>query len=129
MYGVKSESIVKANGALETLCNFDPQVQAKEFVVPIGQSSSGKSTALRVHAGLKEISSGQLAIDTHIANPVAPTNRDIAMALPNPIFVVDDGGIEEIKVVNAKIGFARCLSAGTLIPNPPIQSITASQRR
>ncbi len=43
----------------------------------------GKSTTLRMVAGLEEISSGELYIDGKLMNDVAPKDRDIAMVFQN----------------------------------------------
>src|ERR1051325_8507331 len=49
------------------------------FTVLVGASGSGKSTALRMVAGLEEASSGEIRIADRVVNDVAPQDRDIAM--------------------------------------------------
>ena len=46
-------------------------------------SGCGKSTTLRMVAGLEEISGGELIIDGKVVNDVAPKDRDIAMVFQN----------------------------------------------
>ncbi|EAC6106599.1 sn-glycerol-3-phosphate ABC transporter ATP-binding protein UgpC, partial [Listeria monocytogenes] len=46
-------------------------------------SGCGKSTTLRMIAGLEEISKGELSIDGKVMNNVAPKDRDIAMVFQN----------------------------------------------
>ena len=49
----------------------------------VGESGCGKSTTLRMVAGLEEISEGELYIDGKLMNDVAPKDRDIAMVFQN----------------------------------------------
>ena len=58
---------------------FSLDIADKEFIVLVGSSSCGKSTTLRMVAGLEEISGGELYIDGQLMNDVEPKNRDIAM--------------------------------------------------
>src|SRR5439155_7860038 len=46
-------------------------------------SGCGKTTTLRLIAGLEDISSGKLLLDGQILNPVPPQKRDIAMVFQN----------------------------------------------
>src|SRR3982074_3572348 len=50
-----------------------------EFMVLVGASGCGKSTALRMLAGLEEISDGEIKIGDRIVNEVPARERDIAM--------------------------------------------------
>ena len=54
------------------------EIQDKEFIVLVGASGCGKSTALRMIAGLEDISSGEILIDDKVVNNVHPKDRDIA---------------------------------------------------
>lgn len=51
----------------------------KEFLVIVGADGSGKSSLLRVIAGLEDVSSGSVFIDDKDMADVEPKNRDIAM--------------------------------------------------
>ncbi|MDE7329563.1 MAG: ABC transporter ATP-binding protein [Clostridia bacterium] len=51
----------------------------KEFIVIAGGENSGKSTLLRVIAGLEEVSSGSVFIDGKDVTETEPKDRDIAM--------------------------------------------------
>src|SRR5947208_11090387 len=55
------------------------EIKDKESVVLVGPSGSGKPTALRMLAGLEEISDGTVRIGERVVNDVAPKDRDIAM--------------------------------------------------
>ena len=63
--------------------DFDLEIQDKEFVVLVGPSCCGKSTTLRMVAGLEEISEGELQIDGRKVNDLASKDRDIAMVFQN----------------------------------------------
>ena len=53
-------------------------IKDKEFIVLVGASGCGKSTALRMIAGLEDITSGEIIIDDKVVNNVHPKDRDIA---------------------------------------------------
>ena len=57
----------------------DLDIAHDEFVVLVGPSGCGKSTTLRMIAGLEDMSAGDILIDGHVVNEVAPKDRDIAM--------------------------------------------------
>lgn len=56
----------------------DLEIKDKEFVVLVGASGCGKSTILRMIAGLEEISGGEIFIGDKKVNDIAPKDRDIA---------------------------------------------------
>lgn len=56
----------------------DLTIHDKEFLVLVGASGCGKSTILRMIAGLEEITDGEILIDGVKVNNVAPKDRDIA---------------------------------------------------
>ena len=62
---------------------FSLDIADKEFIVLVGPCGCGKSTTLRMVAGLEEISGGELLIDGKLVNDVAPKDRDIAMVFQN----------------------------------------------
>lgn len=53
-------------------------IEDKEFLVLVGSSGCGKSTVLRMIAGLEEITEGKILIDDTCVNNVHPKDRDIA---------------------------------------------------
>lgn len=81
MASVTLKNIIKRYpGATEdTVKGFNLEIKDKEFIVLVGASGCGKSTTLRMIAGLEEISEGELYIDGRLVNDVAPKDRDIAM--------------------------------------------------
>ena len=68
-----------------TLALYDANIETgdKEFVVVVGAEESGKSTLLRVIAGLEEVSEGQIFINDRDVTDVEPKDRDIAMVFRN----------------------------------------------
>ncbi|MBC8081515.1 MAG: sn-glycerol-3-phosphate ABC transporter ATP-binding protein UgpC [Gorillibacterium sp.] len=81
MAGVRLHHIVKKYPGNDeaTVKDFHLDVQDKEFLVLVGASGCGKSTTLRMIAGLEEITEGELYIGDRLVNDVAPKDRDIAM--------------------------------------------------
>uniref|UniRef100_UPI001080273C ABC transporter ATP-binding protein n=1 Tax=Planococcus citreus TaxID=1373 RepID=UPI001080273C len=63
--------------------DFNLEIRDKEFLVLVGPSGRGKSTTLRMIAGLEEITDGDLYIGDKRVNDVSPKDRDIAMVFQN----------------------------------------------
>ena len=78
-YPVTFEHLTKSFGAVQVLRDFNLQVQPGEFLVLLGESGSGKSTALRVFAGLETATSGRILIGERDVTNMLPKNRDVAM--------------------------------------------------
>jgi sn-glycerol 3-phosphate transport system ATP-binding protein len=62
-------------------------VQPGEWLVVVGPSGGGKSTALRLIAGLETPSAGDIFIDGRIVTQTAPWRRGVAMAFQQPALV------------------------------------------
>ncbi|MBQ2872002.1 ATP-binding cassette domain-containing protein, partial [bacterium] len=58
-------------------------ISDKEFLVLVGSSGCGKSTVLRMIAGLETITDGQILIDGKVVNNLHPKDRDIAFVFQN----------------------------------------------
>lgn len=58
--------------------NINLEVKDKEFLVLVGASGCGKSTILRMIAGLEDITGGDIYISDKKVNKVPPKDRDIA---------------------------------------------------
>ena len=56
----------------------DLDIKDREFIVLVGASGCGKSTILRMIAGLEEISDGEILIGDKKVNNIPPKDRDIA---------------------------------------------------
>ncbi|MXX88810.1 MAG: ATP-binding cassette domain-containing protein [Boseongicola sp. SB0665_bin_10] len=59
--------------------DFDRTIADREFLVLPGPSDCGKTTAMRMVAGLEDPSSGEFWIDGRAANDLEPEDRDVAM--------------------------------------------------
>lgn len=68
--------------------DFNLTVHDHKFVVFVGASGCGKSTTLRMIAGLEEITDGELLIDGKRMNDVAPKDRDIVR--DPKVFLMDE---------------------------------------
>jgi multiple sugar transport system ATP-binding protein len=55
-------------------------VNDKEFVAILGPSGGGKSSTLRMLAGLEEISKGEIRFDGKVVNALGPAERNVALA-------------------------------------------------
>ncbi|NQT46223.1 MAG: sn-glycerol-3-phosphate ABC transporter ATP-binding protein UgpC [Candidatus Omnitrophica bacterium] len=58
-------------------------VENKEFLVLVGPSACGKSTTLRMIAGLEEVTEGQIYIGDKMVNEMPAKDRNIAMVFQN----------------------------------------------
>ena len=64
--------------------NVNIDIEDKEFVVfSSALLGCGKSTTLRMIAGLEDISDGELYIGDKLVNDIDPKDRDIAMVFQN----------------------------------------------
>ncbi|MBJ8325294.1 ABC transporter ATP-binding protein [Streptococcus pacificus] len=80
MATLRLENIGKRyDNGFEAVKNFNLDVSDKEFIALVGSSGCGKSTTLRMIAGLEDITSGDFYIDDKLMNNVSAKNRDIAM--------------------------------------------------
>src|SRR3954464_4025857 len=65
----------------------DLQIAEGELFVLLGASGSGKSTVLRMVAGLESVSDGRILLDPddapHPRPPLGPPKRDVAMVFQN----------------------------------------------
>ena len=84
MASVKLTNVKKIYGK-DTVAvqEFNLDIADKEFIVFVGPSVCGKSTTLRMIAGLEEISEGTVEIDGVVVNDLQPRDRDIAMVFQN----------------------------------------------
>ncbi|MDE7168207.1 MAG: ABC transporter ATP-binding protein [Clostridia bacterium] len=80
MASLKISGVNKVYPSGETgLYDINLEAKDKEFLVIVGADGSGKSSLLRVVAGLEDATSGSVFIDDKDMVDVEPKNRDIAM--------------------------------------------------
>jgi multiple sugar transport system ATP-binding protein len=63
--------------------DFSLDIQERDFVVLTGPTGSGKSSVVRMIAGLEEISNGEIFLGDRRLNDVPPKDRDIALVSGN----------------------------------------------
>src|SRR5215813_11548455 len=79
MASVSFQNVEKAFGSTKVIHGIGFDIRDGEFMVLVGPSWCGKSTLLRMRAGLEEISGGTIAIDGKVVNDMESKDRDIAM--------------------------------------------------
>lgn len=72
------KNVKKAYDKKNVIDGVDLKIEDKEFLVLVGASGCGKSTILRMIAGLEEITDGEIFIGDRKVNKVPPKDRDIA---------------------------------------------------
>ena len=63
--------------------DFNLDIGDGEFMVFVGASGCGKTTTLRMIAGLESISRGEILIDGKVVNNLSPRQRNVAMVFQN----------------------------------------------
>jgi multiple sugar transport system ATP-binding protein len=79
MPSVTFDHVRKEFGAATVVEDFNLTVADGELLVLVGGSGSGKSTILRMVAGLEEVTSGTIRIDERDVTHLPPRERDVAM--------------------------------------------------
>ena len=83
MADLELRQLVKRFGDVTVVQKLDLAVAAGEFVVLLGESGCGKSTTLRMVAGLEDVTEGQVLIGGKDVTNAHPMARDIAMVFQN----------------------------------------------
>src|SRR3954451_2787137 len=76
---VTLSEIRKSSGAVEVVKGLNLEIADGEFLVLLGSSGCGKTTALRMVAGLETATSGRILIGERDVTHVLPKYRDVAM--------------------------------------------------
>ncbi len=79
MPSVSFDHVRKKFGDTTVVEDFDLRVPDGELLVLVGGSGSGKSTILRMLAGLEQVTSGAIRIDERDVTALPPRERDVAM--------------------------------------------------
>jgi multiple sugar transport system ATP-binding protein len=79
MPSVTFDHVRKTFGDATVVEDFTLTVEDGELLVLVGGSGSGKSTILRMVAGLEDVTSGMIRIDELNVTALAPRERDVAM--------------------------------------------------
>jgi multiple sugar transport system ATP-binding protein len=76
---VTFDRIAKSFGAVRVLEELSLAIEPGEFLVLLGASGSGKTTALRILAGLETATSGTIRIGEREVTQILPKYRDVSM--------------------------------------------------
>jgi ABC-type sugar transport system ATPase subunit len=79
MASIRFEAVTKRYGDKTIVERFDLDIADGEFVVLVGGSGCGKSTTLRMVAGLETVTGGTIRIGERDVTHLPPRARDIAM--------------------------------------------------
>ena len=83
MAAVEVVNVEKRFGTTQVLKGVDVAIAPGEMLVILGASGCGKTTLLRLVAGLETVTSGEIRIGGRLVNDVEPKDRDIAMVFQN----------------------------------------------
>lgn len=81
MANLELKGVSKSFGANKALQSLDLRIEDGEFFVLLGQTGAGKTTTLRVFAGLEKPNDGQVLIDGEDVAGWAVSERDVALVL------------------------------------------------
>jgi ABC-type sugar transport system ATPase subunit len=81
--GIELVNVTKRFGSNTIVDNVNLAAAAGEFIVLVGASGCGKSTTLRMIAGLEAVSGGRILIGGRDVTTARPDQRDIAMVFQN----------------------------------------------
>jgi multiple sugar transport system ATP-binding protein len=73
-------NITKKYGRVQALTDLSIEVADKEFLVLLGPSGAGKTTTLKVIAGIERVNNGVVLFDGVPVNSLEPQERNVAMA-------------------------------------------------
>jgi multiple sugar transport system ATP-binding protein len=76
---VSFEGVTKRFGDTTAVDDLTLTVSDGELLVLLGSSGCGKTTALRMVAGLEQVTEGTVSIGDRVVNDVDPKDRDVAM--------------------------------------------------
>jgi multiple sugar transport system ATP-binding protein len=84
MARIELEQVTKRYpGGVPAVNNLSLDIPDGDFVALVGPSGSGKPTALRMVAGLEDVTSGEIRIGDRVVNDLPPKDHDIAMVFQN----------------------------------------------
>lgn len=78
MSNIRLENITRRFGEIVALDDVSLTVQDGEFFVLLGPTGAGKTTTLRVIAGLEKQNAGHVIFDAHSMDDAQPADRDVA---------------------------------------------------
>src|SRR5271157_2176905 len=79
MGAVIFDRVTKAYGETFAVKDLSLEIAEEEFFVMVGPSGAGKTTTLKLTAGLLPLTKGKLYVGGKLANSLSPAARNIAM--------------------------------------------------
>ncbi len=113
----------------------------KEFLAILGPSGGGKSSTLRMLAGLEEISKGEIQFDGVIVNKMGPAERNIALAFEsyalyqrlsvyeNIAFPLRARKLKDVEVDHKVMSIAKLLDLTSILNKYPPELAGGHQQR
>jgi len=83
MAEIKIKNVAKSFASFQALSSIDLTITDQEFMVLLGASGCGKTTLLRIIAGLEDMDSGEVWIGDRRVDSLPPRERGIAMVFQN----------------------------------------------
>ena len=120
--------------------DFNLEIYKGEFIVFVGSSGCGKSTTLRMIAGLENISKGEFIVDGKLANDMSPRDRGIAMVFQsyalypnmsvfeNLAFGLTLEGVDEEEIEEKVLAVAKILGLTDYLDRKP-RALSGGQRQ
>ncbi len=78
MADISLRGVSKSFGSARAVCGIDLDIKDGEFVVLLGPTGAGKTTTLRLVAGLESADTGDIRIGGERVNALPPAARDVA---------------------------------------------------
>jgi ABC-type sugar transport system ATPase subunit len=138
--GLQLKGVGKRFGDVRVVQDLDLDVHQGEFVVLLGESGCGKSTTLRMVAGLDEVTEGRIFIKGRDVTDLPPKARDIAMVFQNYAlyphmnvaqnmsFALELAGIEKAEAARRVTDAATILNIFHLLKRKP-KELSGGQRQ
>ena len=83
MAKIEFRKVCKSFGSTKVIEDLDLTIEDGKFTVLVGSSGCGKTTLLRMIAGIGPATSGRILMDDKDITDVPPEKRDIAMVFQN----------------------------------------------
>jgi multiple sugar transport system ATP-binding protein len=81
--GIVLEHVRKCYGGHEAIHDLSLEIRDREFFVILGESGAGKTTTLKMIAGVEPVTSGAILFNGQPIQNLAPEDRDCAMVFEN----------------------------------------------